>query len=442
MPGRRLLLISYEFPPAGGITVQRALNFSKYLPGSGVEVHVLSARNPATPILDPSLLRQVPAEVTLHRAFTPELPFALRKRLWEILRGGSAAAKPATGSAPEPSGKARGHLAGWVRGLFFPDPHIVWRRFALRRASAIICRHAIDTVMVTAPPFSTFLIGADLKRRFPHLRLVTDFRDEWLRFLLVDFDFFNSQETRARATRVERQVVELSDLVLAVTRRSLDAIRSSYPGQPDAKFAVVPNGFDPDVMGKVTPKRHGLAGKMIVTHVGTVYKTASPRYYLDAVDSLPPEIRASIVTRFIGRLAETETGVFENRASEIVQLGFLPQDQAVSYLGESDYLLLTMTNDFSLPGKLYEYLASRRPVLALSPGQGEVDLLLRETRGGWCAPHDDPARIRAMLLQAWERTRSGAFEWDTDCAAVESYQRPRLAARLAALFDERIPLHR
>jgi hypothetical protein len=81
-------------------------------------------------------------------------------------------------------------------------------------------------------------------------------------------------------------------------------------------------------------------------------------------------------------------------------------------------------------------------VLALSPGQGEVDLLLRETRGGWCAPHDDPARIRAMLLQAWERTRSGAFEWDTDCAAVESYQRPRLAARLAALFDERIPLHR
>lgn len=435
-PDPRILIISYLFPPAGGITVQRALSFAKYLPQSDFQVHVLTAKNPGAPVQDPDLLKHVPPQVTIHRAWTPEVPFHVKKKLWSLISpGGGGEEKPA--AAPKPaSGGLKSRLSGAIRRALCPDPQVVWVPFAIRNAAAAIRKHGIDTVLVTAPPFSAFLIGNAVKRRFPHIKLISDFRDEWLRFYLTDFDFLNDDYIRRRAEAIERATIETSDLVVAVTRSSLSEIRSRYPQQPDRKFAWIPNGYDPEMFQDFQTKKHG-SSKVVVTHVGTAYKTASPRYYLDALDSLPEHIRSRFETRFVGRIAETETALFRDRKSRVELVGLLPQAKALRHIEETDYLLLTMTNDFSLPGKLFEYLATGKRIIALSPPDGEVGKILRETGAGWCVDHEDAAAVRNMLITAAEAAGGDAAA-RPDFDLIRRYERPRLAAELAETIRTRL----
>jgi glycosyltransferase involved in cell wall biosynthesis len=391
---RRLLVVSYAFPPAGGIMVQRVLSFARHLPRHGFEVHVLSCRNPSVADTDPGLEKLVPPEVRRHTAFTAEPPFHWNKLAWRLMGGGGgggndAGAKP----APGPAGGLMSRAKEAVKAMLSPDAAVLWKPFALRKACSIIREHGIDTVLVTAPPFSLFLVGNEIKRRFPGVRLVSDFRDEWLRFMLTDFEFTSGDRMRRMAESIERDTVEGSDLVVAVTRASLDEIRSRYPGLPESRFALVPNGFDPALLGQATPPP-AAGDKIVVTHNGTAYRTSTPAYYLDALDSLPEPVRSRIETRFIGRIAETERGLFQGRRAEVQLHGFLPQGEALRRMAETDYLLLTMTNDFSLPGKLFEYMASGRPILALSP------------RGGGGGPH--PARDLHRMVRAPRRPGGGA----------------------------------
>ena len=427
MRRRKILIISYLFPPAGGIAVQRALSFSKYLPELAWEVHVLSAANAAVPVRDPGLLRHVPESVELHRAFTPEIPFEARQTIWKWMKGNG---KPAAVAVPASPASAPRHSEGFAakiaKRILCPEPEILWVPFALRKATAIIEKHEIDTVLVTVPPFSALVVGSKLKRRFPHIQLVSDFRDEWLSFYLKDFDFQTGNHTYRKAQAIERDAVEQSDVVLAVTDTSLNEIRKRYPEQPDEKFVCVHNGYDPDVFKDFTPREHG-GSRVIVTHVGTAYKTASPRYYLDALDKLPGELRCRFETRFVGRISESERAILENRKSEVKMLGFMPQDEALRHIEETDYLLLTMTNEISLPGKLFEYLATAKPILALSPAGSEVDRLIRETKSGACVDPHSEAAIQGMLAAAADKR----IRCQSTRASVRRFERRALAEKLS-----------
>lgn len=432
MPKPKLLIINYLFPPAGGIAVQRVISLAKHLPRLGFEVHVLSAGNAATPVRDPGLLKHVPPEVTVHRSFTPELPFEVQKKLWSLVSPPAKAAPAAP--APQPSSRPgwKSRAAGLIKKALTPDPQVVWVPFALRKARRIIRRHGIDAVLVSVPPFSTFLATNALKREFPHLRLISDFRDEWLNFYLEDFEFQGSSYTRRRAEEIERTTIQLSDLVVAVTHSSLQTIRDRYPDQPDSKFACVHNGYDADLFKGFTSRPHNQP-KVLVTHMGTAYKTASPRYYLDALDQMPAEIRARIATRFIGRVSEEEQACLTGRKSDIQLLGFMSQSQALREVETTDYLLLTMTNDISLPGKLFEYLATGKPILALSPAHGEVNRILQATRAGWCVDPQDPVAIQEMLAKAI-RLASDKSWFQPDRDAIQGFER----ASLAELYGRRI----
>lgn len=403
--------------------MQRALSLAKYLPQCGYEVHILHATNAGGPVYDPALVRQIPACVKVHQAFTPEIPFALRQRLWSSLIRGGAGHPAATTPSSRTSLKAL--LAGTIKKVLCPEPEVLWVPFGLRKARQIIKRHHIDCVLVTVPPFSALMVGSALKREFPGLTLVSDFRDEWLSFYLKDFEFQNSDYTRRRAESIEREAVERSDLVVAVNWSSREEIRKRYPNQPEKKFVVLPNGYDPEVFAGFASRPHGSA-RMIVTHVGTVYKTASPRFYLDALDDMPDEIRSQVETRFVGRIADTEHALLEGRKSAVKVMGFVPQADALKYMEETDYLLLTMTNDISVPGKVFEYMATRKPILAVAAPGSEVDEILRETAAGLCAPPEETAAIQAMLSQAFQAWVSGAGLVNAKSKSVARYERPRL----------------
>jgi glycosyltransferase involved in cell wall biosynthesis len=422
----RVLLVSYWFPPAGGIAVQRALSLARYLPQHGCEVHVLAPSNPPSPVLDPSLLAQIPSDVQIHRAWTPMPPAQLRKRLWSLISG------PRT-EGPQSARKASNGpslISTLTQRVFCPDPEVVWVPFAIRRARQVVKKYGIDAILVTAPPFSAFLVGNAIKRAFPAVRLISDFRDEWLRFFLSTFEFQNSPYIRRRSESIERATVELSDVVVSVTAPLVDELRNRYSGQPGGKFVCIPNGYDPAAFANFHRRAHE-GSKVVITYVGTVYSATSPLCYFEALDALPESLRARIETRFIGRVAEDQRDLLESRR-DIKLLGYVPQAEALRHMEETDYLLLTMTDPTCVTGKIYEYLATGKPILAFSPPGGEVARTIEETSGGWCIDPADGEAIRTCLKNIASGELAAQFRPDGE--AIRRYERPRLAAEFAAIL--------
>ncbi len=436
MSQRKVLIISYLFPPAGGISVQRALSLAKYLPQCGLEVHVLSARNATTPTVDPSLLKQVPAEVRVHRTFTPEAPFRVKRLIWKWVAPStpSGAGNRAAGEAQSSSSNWKARLVDAARRLFSPDPEVVWTPFALRRARRIIKRYGIDSVVVTAPPFSALLIGNALRREFPHIQLISDFRDDWLRFFLGTSDFQKSETVRRKAIKIERETVERSSRVVLVTPSLLEETRARYPDLPASKFLCVPNGFDPALFTAFQARPHA-GSHFVVTYSGTLYSTTSVRYYLDALDSLPEQIRAQVETRFVGRVAADEAAYLRNRKSKVTEVGFVPQTEALRLMEETDFLLVTMLDPSATSGKVYEYLATGKPLLAVAV-EGELPQLIRDTRAGWHVDPHDQAGLAALLRQLFDPSRKLLREFRPDWEAIRRYERPRLASMFADIITE------
>src|SRR4051794_18402421 len=148
-------------------------------------------------------------------------------------------------------------------------------------------------------------------------------------------------------------------------------------------------------------------------------------------------------TRFIGRISESERALLDGRKSPVKLPGSMPQQKVLQQMEETDFLLLTMTNEISLPGKLFEYLATGKPILAITKKGSEVARILTETGGGWRAGPDDRAAIQAMLHRAFDSTSTGTDWFRRDPDAVRRYERPRLAAayasRIEGDWDRRVP---
>ncbi|MGD1094086.1 MAG: glycosyltransferase [Bryobacteraceae bacterium] len=431
MPADKLLLISCYFPPAGGIQVLRALSLAKYLPQNQFEVHVLTTRNPAVPTYDEALLDQIPSAVRIHRAWTLEPPFFLRKKLWSRIKGKNARTD-SSGTTNSAAGGLKYRLAARVTRLLSPDPQVLWRPFAFRKAASLIEREKINFVLVTAPPFSAFLIGNALKLRYPHIHLISEVRDEWLNYFLNEFAFRGDDFVRTQAREIERNTVELSDRVVTVTQATRDAMRARYSDQPDEKFGLIFNGYDAAEFESFRSRPHG-TDKIVVAHLGTVYRPTSPAAYLDALDSLPEEIRSRFETRFIGRIAEEfDRSLLTHRKSSTKFIGFVPHGEAVRHMEESDYLLLPWADRFNVPGKLYEYLASGKPVIGLVPPRSDADRILRESGSALLADGSDIGQIRQVLRRSADPATAAALRPDRE--AIQRYERSRLTAEYAGLI--------
>jgi glycosyltransferase involved in cell wall biosynthesis len=424
----KILLISCYFPPAGGIGVQRALSLARYLPQNGFEVFVLTARA-SVPTVDAELMNLIPKNVHVHRTWTLEPPFYLRKKLWSRLNSPAATRKPKNGI----TAMTKLFLTRKIKQVVCPDPQVLWYPFAVRRGSKLIREHGIQTVLVTAPPFSSFLIVNELKRRFPDLRTIVDVRDEWLQYFAREFSFRDDKYVAARAAEIERATVESCDRVVAVTAASLNEIRFRYPGQPGHKFALIPNGYDPAAFSDFRSRPHK-TDKLVVTYTGTMYGPCSPKAYLNALDGLP-QIRSDFETRFVGRMSEEfDRSIFENRETALRLTDFVPHKEAVRCMEESDVLLLPCTDRCNIPGKVFEYLVTGKPILALCYPDSEVARIIKETASGWCVNPDDVAEIQRALAEI--HARGGKYPLNRNWEAIRRYERPRLAAEYAQIIRD------
>ena len=316
--------------------------------------------------------------------------------------------------------------------LFFPDPQRTWIPFALHTAVRVVESDKIDTIILNTPPFSTLKIGTALKRRFPDLTIITDFRDEWLGYYLLQIDDPTARKIR-RAQKLERDIVRASSYVSTVTQEWVQRLRRRYPDEPSEKFICTPNGYEPEMFQNFRPRGRA-DGKMLITYFGSVHmsRVYSPKNYLGAIEALPPEVRDRIETRFIGRVRPDAETCLKRTKAIVRQLGFMPMLQGLRYLEETDFLLLIATDPTSHAGKLFDYLGTGKPILALSPPNGEIAKILRETHSGWCADPWDQSAIQALLLQAFNRLKTGERLIEPNWDVIRSYSWPAIFANFVA----------
>jgi hypothetical protein len=430
-----VLLVTYVFPPVGGTGVMRAASLARYWPSDAIRLDVLTTRNPAAVGSDAGLLRDIPQDVTIHRTLTLDLPFGVKKAIKRFV----TRKKPTSGKAASPNAARKGGLLKRILdNVLLPDPQVTWYPILKRAARRIVRERKIDVVVITVPTFSNLLVVKTLRKEFPNLPIVLDFRDEWIAtsFDLVSFSFASGERARKFAEETEADAVRNSTAVVAVTEAARHVIRARYPGEPETKFQLVPNGFDATRLA--APAESAQArndGKVILTHVGTIYPSTAPTPLVEAIRLLPDGARSRLRLRFIGHIEEPRFREALLQLGDMVELhGYMPQRQALAAMSETDYVLLLNHDPLNVGSKFYDYAGGGKPILGAVHPESETRRLLDEMRAGWWAAIDDVEGIRKLLLDAVTRGDSLLEEFRPDKAKIAQYERKVLARRYAALL--------
>jgi glycosyltransferase involved in cell wall biosynthesis len=421
----RVLIVSFYFPPAGGGGVQRVLKLCQHLPALGLEVDVLAPDDPKFEAHDPELAAQIPADTTVHRA-----PY----------RGPSQEVSPAARLAAAHGLRKVGVRATILgRGLLLPDPEVAWVPSATRAARRIVKERGIDVVLTTSPPSSVHLVGSALERS-AGVRWVADLRDSWLANPHRRYEKRSVRAKRSVEERLARRILRRVDAVAAVTQFIADEARDLVP--PGTPLRVVPNGCDFDDFDGLV---HGPSPRLRIVHAGSFFGQRSPRAFLSALRRLldaRPELEGRIEARFLGAFRPTDAAFAEElRLGDALRVeGFRPHAEALHAMKDADVLLLLIPRAGGrglsiLSGKVYEYLAAERPVLALVPPEGAASNLLAQTGSGWVADPDDEDGILAALGRVVDEWEAGRL----DERRLPDQWRERLdrrarAAELAALM--------
>jgi glycosyltransferase involved in cell wall biosynthesis len=425
---QNLLLVTYSFPPLGGVGVHRALSLARYLPEFGWNVHVLTARNPSAVGTDLRLLEQVPKSVTIHRTFAPDLPFRLKKAVKK-----RAGATSADSPRAVPGGLVSSAVQT-VKDTLSPDPQVLWLPFAARAAERIVKECGIEVMLVTVPPFSSLRLTTSLKRKFPKLTVISDIRDEWLTYYFHTLGYNRSARAFREAKQIEHNCVESSTLIVMVTEKAREEMLHRYPNERADKFAVIGNGYEPEIFRDFRPRANS-GEHVLLGYTGTVYAPSDPTPFVKALELLPENLRSRLRVRFIGHVENPEYRSMLERHSPVVQLdGFVPQADAMKALETMDFLLLIWNDAINIPGKLYDYLGTGKPILACAHPDGEVRRLIATTRSGWCANTASPSDIAELLTRVCERKTEMLAEFDPDHAQVRRCERSQRAREYSQLI--------
>jgi glycosyltransferase involved in cell wall biosynthesis len=384
----KVLIVSFYFPPAGGGGVQRPLKLAQYLPALGIETHVLAPDDPRWVHRDAGL--RIPTQAWVHRS---RYVGPSGGKPAEIMRGTEGLERLLI----------RARLQ--ARRLVIPDENATWALTAVPAAIRIVREHGIDAVLTTSPPGSTHLIGAAVKRA-TGVRWVADLRDSLLAHAHRRAD---TTATRAKAgmhRRVARLVASYADAITCVS----EAISEETRGlDPRGRVVTIPNGCDFDDVAGL--ERHA-SDRFRITHAGSFFGRRDPRAFLQALADSGLDVTA----RFLGDFRETDRAwAGQLSLGDRLQLiPYAPRSESLALQRDSEALLLLIPEADGrgkgvLSGKVFEYIAVGRPILAVVPPDGAAAELIRETGAGVVAPPDDSAAIRAALEELHARWTNGAL---------------------------------
>jgi len=410
---RHVLIVAYYFPPLGLSGVQRTAKFAKFLSRYGWKATVLTVEPGGYFAFDESLLKEVEeAGVTIVRTGSVDANRLFKKK----------------GVVRLPSEIVR-RILGFFGDLFFiPDTKIGWRKKAVTAGAMLLKNRQFDAILATAPPQTDFLIGAELSR-IGNVPLLLDFRDAWVNY---PFKYVPTPLHAWLHRRMERRVVDRADKIVVTHRRMKEELLSRHTRFGYRDVSILSQGYDEEDFRGMRPKPS--EDVLTIAHTGTFYGDRSPEILLKALSLLfltRPELRKTIRVRFIGVPRKQDIRAAERwEVADIVSFeGYVEHKESVRAVMDADVLWYINDNDLSAPGKLYEYFASGRTILA-SIVEGYTKQQILDSQGGVCVPLRDLPALLHAIEDLVERKKAGTLPRTPKQYAAQ-FERLKLTGELA-----------
>ena len=424
---KKLLIITYYWPPAGGPGVQRWLKFVKYLPDFNVQPIVYIPENPTYPIIDNGLQSEV-----------SEKAIILKKKIVEPYGFASFFGKNKTkkiSSGIIPNQKKQSFLEKtllWVRGnIFIPDARFLWVKPSVKYLKKYIEENQIDTIVTSGPPHSLHLIGLQLKKEL-NVKWFADFRDPWTTIgYHKALKLSSSAEKKHKA--LEKEVLTTADTII-VTSKTTKTEFEAITSQP---IEVITNGYDVE---KVT--KQPLDEKFTLAHIGSFLSERNPRILWKALKELTkenPDFRRDFQLKLIGAVSqEVLDTISEFRLNDFVlNLGYVSHQEAVENQRKSQVLLLIEINSEEtksiIPGKLFEYMVSERPIIALGPEGSDFAEIITSTNTGVFFLYDELEQLKTLLLKYYNLYKENNLK--VHAVGLQQYSRKSLTEKLSKLIS-------
>ena len=434
---KRVLIISYYWPPTGGSGVQRWVKFAKYLPAEGWQPVIYTPENPEQLAVDASLEAEVPTEAEIIRRRIVE-PYEMYKKLLRKSGHSKEAVEVNPVNAQNKSFLQK--VAMWIRGNFFrPDPRCLWIRPSVRFLKKYLKEHPVDLIVSTGPPQSMHMIGRRLARE-TGLPWIADFRDPWTKI----FYFKHLSMTRATERwhhKMEKKVLDDATAVVAVS----PLVQQDFQAMTQTPVELITNGFDecdfhqePFKMAEGGPQQ-----LFTITHTGLFAADGNPTVLWEVLAEkcrTCEEFRKSLRINLIGKTDEQiikaahDAGLGEN----VYDLGYQHHARAVDEQRKASLLILPLRKEPEykavLPGKLFEYMASYRPILGIGQPDGAMSMILDSTKTGVVFDWEDKVAIAKYIDECWEKHLEGSLR--VEGSDISQFTRRNLTRRMAQLFDK------
>lgn len=423
---RNILFIAYYFPPLSGSGVQKSLKFAKYLPEFGYRPIVLTV-NPfyVRSKRDYQQLKELPEDTLIFR--TPTFDWSwIFKLLW---------------------GLKLNKVVSWLqRNVLLPDPEISWLPFAKRKIKTILKRYPVKLTYISAGPFSSLLLGSWLKNMY-HLDFVADFRDEWTNNPLHLDNQYPARSLQKEWIWERQVLLACSALVFTIPHYMRANFIAQYPFVADKPYREITNGFDEADFANLPAVNAISHKKFTIVYAGTFYDRRQPEPLWQAISDLfaqsvipEDEIEFDIIGK---NTPSFVLGKYKADPQICHAVNFKP---AVSHKEvllaqlQADMLLLYIApgpnSEAELPGKLFDYLRSYKPILAIIPENGITASILRQSKSAYIASSSDVSAISDLLHSVFNLWKQGKLEINPDKEYIKQFNRKDLTAQLATLFDE------
>ena len=425
---KKVLIITYYWPPAGGPGVQRWLKFVKYLPDFGIEPIVYIPENPTYPILDEKLVNDVPKQTTIIRKKIFE-PYALAS-----IFSKNSLKKMSSGIIPSVRKQTlTDKLALWIRGnIFIPDARLFWVNPSVKFLKKYISENQIDTIITSGPPHSLHLIGLKLQKGNPSLKWLADFRDPW-----TTIGYHKSLKLSGfadeRHKSLEEKVLTVADNIIVTsksTKREFEAITT----QP---IEVITNGFD--VVRNNNPE---MDAKFTLSHIGSLLSERNPFLLWQLLSELVKEVPGFsdyFELKLIGVVSQEILDAISqyNLKTFLNLVGYVSHAEAIVHQQHSQLLLLIEINSVDtksiIPGKLFEYMVSGRPIIAIGPHGSDFAEIIQETNSGIFVDYGEKDKLKQAIIEYYQLFLTGKIE--SNAIGIEKYSRKNLTAELAKLLN-------
>jgi galactitol-specific phosphotransferase system IIB component len=424
---KKLLIITYYFPPAGGPGVQRWLKFVKYLPEFGVQPIVYVPENPTYPIVDEGLVNQI-----------SEKAIVLKNKIWEPYQLASIFSKNKTkkiSSGIFPHKKKQTFLDKtflWIRGnLFIPDARVFWVKPSVEYLEKYIKENNIDTIVTSGPPHSLHLIGLELKEKLD-IKWFADFRDPWTT-IGYHKALRLSDYAAKKHKNLEHKVLNTADTIIVTSKTT----KTEFQAITNKPISVITNGYDIENVEKQT-----LDAKFTLAHIGSFLSDRNPQFLWECLVELLheiPDFKSHLEIKLIGAVSqEVLDSIAEFKLNNYLNLlGYVSHHEAIAHQKKSQVLLLIEINSEDtksiIPGKLFEYMVSNRPIIAIGPNGSDFADIITETNTGVFFDYSEKEKLKSVILDFYNQFLEGKLQ--SNGVGLQQYSRKNLTKQLALLIN-------